>query len=268
MIRRTPAEWIHLLRAVAGVPAGSETPGELREAGRPWFGAAAAEGAGLDPRSASGVGPADERTSPPGEGRRRRGAGAGGLEARLWSAVHSADLAALHGFAPTSPTSPTSPRTPNQRAAEGAPLAASLGTEGPLLEQDAYRTIEVWTESELCALHALRNLAGRRDLDAPSAAALAARLASAIHWHLVHTQPDNATNRPWAIHAFAERDDPDAQLYAEGLLHACQISAFSAGRSAPNGPASAVIAPLSRAILVDAAASLERRVLTGRAGPP
>jgi hypothetical protein len=34
-----------------------------------------------------------------------------------------------------------------------------------------------------------------------------------------HTQPDNATNRPWALHVFARGGDPESTLYAETLLH-------------------------------------------------
>lgn len=143
-------------------------------------------------------------------------------EARLWWAIHQ-----------PSPTTESLPDT---------------GGIGPLLPVDDYRAIEVWTECELASLHALRNLAGRPDVDPHLRSALATRLDRAVTWHLDHTQPDNATNRPWAIHVFAERSDPEAQLYAEGLLHACQVG-------------STQLEPLSRAILLDAALQLERRPL-------
>jgi hypothetical protein len=40
-------------------------------------------------------------------------------------------------------------------------------------------------------------------------------------------QPDNATNRPWAVAAFAEmavEGDGDAELYADTLLHNCRVT--------------------------------------------
>ncbi len=114
-------------------------------------------------------------------------------------------------------------------------------TDGPLFEQGVFNAIEVWTESELSALQALWWL-GQRDLiyrDRARAAAL---------WHIENTQPDNATNRPWAIPVFLEiaiRDtSPDARLYAETLLH---------NAIATNG----VPEPFSAAILLDAAEAVE-----------
>ncbi|MHC5004955.1 MAG: hypothetical protein ACYTJ0_17750 [Planctomycetota bacterium] len=109
---------------------------------------------------------------------------------------------------------------------------------GSLLEQGLFRTIEVWTEAELCALHALHRLArerGREDWRQ--------RVADVRDWHLVHTQPDNATNRPWALHVFLLGGSPESQQYAETLLH--NAMAFSG-----------VPEPLSAWILIDAAREL------------
>ena len=87
---------------------------------------------------------------------------------------------------------------------------------GPLTERG--RTpLEVWTETELSALHALWRLARVTDHTDWRARALAC-----ARWHVNETQPDNATNHPWAIHVFLMAGD-DARLYAEGLLHACQV---------------------------------------------
>lgn len=74
---------------------------------------------------------------------------------------------------------------------------------------------------------------------------LGARAAEAIRWHLEHTQPDNSTNRPWALHAFLLADDGsgDASLYAETLLHNMRAT-------------DARTEPLSRWILADAAREL------------
>jgi hypothetical protein len=114
-----------------------------------------------------------------------------------------------------------------------APLA------GPLTDAS---TIEVWTERELASLHALARLARRERDDLARTRAL-----DCAHWHLEHTQPDNATNRPWAAQVFLllarERASHDARLYAETLVHNCMVTT---GR--PD--------PLSAAILRDAADAL------------
>ncbi len=96
-------------------------------------------------------------------------------------------------------------------------------SDGPLFMQGSSRTIEVWTERELCGMHAmwwaaeLRGSEGMRE-----------RLGACARWHVENTQPDNATNRPWAAHVFlliAERDeDAGARLYAETLIHNCQTN--------------------------------------------
>ncbi|MHC5023491.1 MAG: hypothetical protein ACYTGG_06210 [Planctomycetota bacterium] len=110
---------------------------------------------------------------------------------------------------------------------------------GPLFPKEHFRAIEVWTEAELCGLHALWALARRREQDA-----WRRRADSARDWHLLHTQPDNATNRPWALHVFLLADAVEGRLYAETLLHNCLAQS---GR--PD--------PLSAWILLDAAAQLE-----------
>ena len=98
--------------------------------------------------------------------------------------------------------------------------------------------IEVWTEEELSGMHALVRLARR--LDSKQARE---RLRSAVRWHIEHTQPDNGTNRPWALHAFLLEGSPEAHAYAGTLLH--NALALS-GRPTP----------LSAWILMDAAAEL------------
>lgn len=88
---------------------------------------------------------------------------------------------------------------------------------GALLEQGTFRTIEVWTETELAMLHLLE-----RGMDGPERARVAARLALGVDWHLEYTQPDNATNRPWALHAFVLHGSAESSLYAQTLLHNAQ----------------------------------------------
>lgn len=143
------------------------------------------------------------------------------------------------------------------RACAGEPLDPTAGITGPtgaLLATDAYLAIEVWAECELAAVHALSRIVRARRASRPSGAGadapddpLGIRLAEAVRWHLEHTQPDNSTNRPWAIHAFLLGDDGsgEASLYAETLLH--NTLATDARRE-----------PLSRWILADAARELRQ----------
>lgn len=93
---------------------------------------------------------------------------------------------------------------------------------GPLQPRSDDAALEVWTETELAALHALWWHAVRDD-DAQSMQ----RTLDAARWHLEHLQPDNATNHPWALHVFLllNETDPDigARHYAETLLSNCQV---------------------------------------------
>lgn len=113
---------------------------------------------------------------------------------------------------------------------------------GPLFRHLHARAIEVWTEGELAGLHALWWLA-QRD------ASLAPRARSAAAWLIAELQPDNATQRPWAIHAFSQlaaEGDIEADMYAQTLL----LNA-TAGRERPDR--------FSAAILIDAANYLGQR---------
>lgn len=92
---------------------------------------------------------------------------------------------------------------------------------GPLWEPGHWSAIEVWTESELCGLHALARLRRTRPDVGPD---IARRLRTAILWHVEHTQPDNATHRPWAVHLFLGHPDPEIDLYGQALLHAYEAA--------------------------------------------
>ncbi len=100
---------------------------------------------------------------------------------------------------------------------------------GPLLPDQHRGAIEVWTEAELAALHALDRIAMRE-----RSQELAARVESAARWHLAEIQPDNATNRPWAIHVFARLGarggEYEALLHAETMLHNCRVALGHADR--------------------------------------
>ncbi len=132
----------------------------------------------------------------------------------------------------------------------GDPLASITTQTGPVAPQAREHGIEVWTEIELASLQALWWHA-RRD---PSPAILD-RARSLALWLMAEIQPDNGTNRPWAVATFAELaagGDGDAAMYADTLLHNCQVSLGKPDL-------------LSTVILHDAANYL--RQITDRPGP-
>jgi len=114
--------------------------------------------------------------------------------------------------------------------------------EGPLLDLPEDTSIEVRTEAELSALHALSRLAAVH-----ARADWARRAAGAALWHIRTMQPDNATNHPWAIQVFLERaaktGEPESRMFAETLLHNCHVSLGRPDR-------------LSAVILIDAGRAL------------
>jgi len=89
-------------------------------------------------------------------------------------------------------------------------------TPGPLLPRGLYKTIEVWTDADLSAIHALWWLSRRY-----SRADWMQRVAEVRDWHVENTQPDHATSRPWALHVFLLAGTPECESYAETLLHNC-----------------------------------------------
>lgn len=110
----------------------------------------------------------------------------------------------------------------------GAPESGLQRSTGPLYPHLRERGLEAWTESELSGLHAL-------SLMGPG---WAPRVRSAAQWLMAEMQPDNGTNRPWAVHVFLglwmrEKND-EARLYAEALVHNSRVTLgvpdrFSAG---------------------------------------
>ena len=129
-------------------------------------------------------------------------------------------------------------------ALAGAPIDVDqlLGEsmEGPLWRQGCFKTIEVWTEAELCGLHALWGLAREQHRED-----WAQRAEDVRDWHMANTQPDNATNRPWALHVFLLAETPESRHYAETLLHNALVTTGQ-----PE--------PFSAWILLDAANQLDR----------
>jgi len=95
--------------------------------------------------------------------------------------------------------------------------------EGPLLRHRSGTSLEVFTEAELCGLHALWSLARLR-----SRTDWSRRCLDAAAWHIRELQPDNATNMPWGIHVFVllglRRGEPLAMIEAESRLHNAKVS--------------------------------------------
>jgi len=138
--------------------------------------------------------------SPPGSGREY-----GNIDDRLWACA--ASVRAGHA-------------DPDIEAVIGE---LDLTAFGPLVPQGSAKTIEVWTASDLGGLQALgwlAHLLGRGDL--------LSKAFETCRWHIEHTQPDNATNRPWGIHLFVVMSELNgcstARLYAETLLHNCMVT--------------------------------------------
>jgi len=108
------------------------------------------------------------------------------------------------------------------------PVSTNSSTDNtprPATLADPSGTIEVWTETDLCALHALGWLA-QLHTNTPTRSTLRNRVTLAVLWYLEHIQPDNATNHPWAVHLFAAEScrptaphAAEADLFAQTLLH-------------------------------------------------
>jgi len=100
----------------------------------------------------------------------------------------------------------------------GAPISLDLGAAGPLFPQLREVAIETWTEAELSGLHALSLVVGLDHV----------RVRSASDWLMAELQPDNGTNRPWAVHVFLDRwirgREEESRLYAETLIHNCRVT--------------------------------------------
>lgn len=99
---------------------------------------------------------------------------------------------------------------------------SSSGT--PLTPEFTQLAIEVATETELAALHALSH----------AGSIARSRVEAASDWIVHNIQPDNATNHPWAVHVFLQRafetGSVEHRLYAETLLHNCVVSLGRADR--------------------------------------
>jgi hypothetical protein len=100
-------------------------------------------------------------------------------------------------------------------------IVRAQADNGAFLTATASDNPETHWYHELVILHAAASYAARAE-DGTSASA-AARNA---HFHLKETQPDHATNQPWALFAFACNDK--TRVLADDLLHNANVLAQSA----------------------------------------
>ena len=128
---------------------------------------------------------------------------------------------------------------------------------GPMLRPRDDLAIEVWTECELSVMHAAWRVLLDGGGESDARRRVRSRLEEAVEWHLEHTQPDNATSRPWAIHVFLELGHPDVEAidYAANMLHAAESARMSGGGD-----------DRLRGWILDDAATALRRVGTPRIG--
>lgn len=106
-------------------------------------------------------------------------------------------------------------------ASRSAGVLPAIDPAGAFFAQNDL-ALEAWTEAQLACLHALWNLARARRDDG-----LRARAIEGARWLIREIQPDNATNHAWAVHVFAflaAKGDPEADLYAQTLLHNCRVT--------------------------------------------
>lgn len=128
------------------------------------------------------------------------------------------------------------------------PHAVITTPSGPIAPEGKNEGIEVWTGVELACLHALWWHARLADSDS-----LRLRAEDHARWLMEEIQPDNGTNHAWAVAVFSELaagGNTDAALYAETLLHNCQVTLGKADR-------------FSAVLLVDASRYLDQLIAAG-----
>lgn len=139
----------------------------------------------------------DRGGDPPSVEGAKAAAGPEALEVRWWRAV----------------SSPGEPVVPDLPVARGPIPGINPGV------------VETFTEAHLACVHAAVWLGLHRRDERWLAGA-----ARVVEWLIDEVQPDNATNRPWGVHAFVllsgrlpEHARRAADAYAQTLLHNCQV---------------------------------------------
>jgi hypothetical protein len=121
------------------------------------------------------------------------------------------------------------------------------GRRGALHPMIDGESLDAWTYRELCALHALANVAlARWDQ------VWTRRVAEIAAYHLENTQPDHTTTQPWALFAFVWT--PNTRSLGEQQINDLQVQS-AAGPGAP-GPAPDSGGVMAGLLLADAADAL------------
>ncbi len=103
-----------------------------------------------------------------------------------------------------------------------AAIVANPAEDGALHRMSSDESLDGWTYGELAGLHGLARLALLRRNQS-----WAKRVEEIALFHLENTQPDNATNQPWALfaflwsgktHSFADQQLHDATTHAGGSI--------------------------------------------------
>lgn len=167
--------------------------------------------------------------------------------------AHDLLLTRLFGETPPRPDPATSsPDALLWSALFNPPAIDAAGIDarpGPLWPDLVREGIESWTLIELRGLHALWWLGAEQ-----RSRSIKQRALAAASWHVAELQPDNATNRPWAMHVFLlladQTGSPEAEHFAQTLLH----NALITGGGTPEWISAAILLDASRALQHDLSA--------------
>ena len=132
-------------------------------------------------------------------------------------AVDEPFLRTIYGLPPAGRDADDAPDVAAWRAAGLGWQVEAAPPPGPLTPI-ADQPIEIWTETELCVLHAAWR-AARVGADE----AARRRCLDAAAWHLEHTQADNATNHPWGLHVFVVLGVRRPAVAGEAMFHVDQL---------------------------------------------
>ncbi|HUO06751.1 MAG TPA: hypothetical protein VM008_00320 [Phycisphaerae bacterium] len=120
-------------------------------------------------------------------------------------------------------------------------VGAEMGTFHRLTSETL---LDGFVYDELVAIHAAYNSAKVMGDEG-----MMERVGRAVRWHVENTQPDNATNEPWGLAAFAALDETGT--FAEQQLHDA-VMGLRNSPALPNGQV-----PVAVGLLADAVMTLE-----------
>jgi hypothetical protein len=136
----------------------------------------------------------------------------------------------------------------NDRAFMKRLWGRGVGTEKETFHQLTPETLlDGFVYDELVAIHAAYNSA--KVMGDEDGGGMTERVRRAVRWHVENTQPDNTTNEPWGLAAFAALDETGT--FAEQQLH---DTVTWLSPPLPNGKV-----PVAMGLLADAVMTMENR---------